>query len=418
VSTSPGWPRLAVYALPLREYLPIAHHSTFTRLFEELEELAGLEMRTTAELPSMPGFGGRRFVSLRVWQAGSQQDLSDYELLGNAFDVLKSAGLRVEKNEDATPPEPESAQYRTVIEAVTVVRDQDELESGDPLSLCIQSLNDIIRSYRIVENIRIPELTYERITPVVPYFLRGLDSPRSADGPRLMILNHGNVRTAAPKVLAPSELDRTMQVLERLLIRDPLVIYAERRLEANIALHRDGQYAEAAIQAAIAAEVLLSSTLAMLLWEESFTGADPEEAISLLSRDLAKRVRTGFHDRLKGSWQLAGNGPVANWYSRTAALRNRVVHGGYRPDKAEARASLDGLMRLEKFLCDHLARNRTTYPRTTLAMLGRAGLDSRNMWSDAIFGDDVIGPINEATRHFVAWRDKIDGEIEARRRRS
>jgi hypothetical protein len=69
--------------------------------------------------------------------------------------------------------------------------------------------------------------------------------------------------------------------LSRLIIGDPLVIYSERRQEALTAIWKDGFYGEGVIQSAIAAEVLLDSILALVLWEsktsiEEAAGIFPE----------------------------------------------------------------------------------------------------------------------------------------------
>jgi hypothetical protein len=91
-----------------------------------------------------------------------------------------------------------------------------------------------------------------------------------------------------------------------------------------------------------------------------------------------------------------------------------VVHRGYRPLQAEAEASFHAMNDLMEYVCDLLAQKRRRFPRTTLRFLGRDGLDRRNAWSDGIFGDDVIGYIEDYTRDYTAWRDKVDSLIESR----
>jgi hypothetical protein len=415
----PAWPLLVVFALPLRDPLPIPHHSIFKRDYEDIDELKGVRLRATRESPDYPArAAGKRFVSLRIWQLKRSPDRSDRDLVDGAMTVLGAAGagdVTARPGEDY--PEPDQAAYRTIVEAVTIVRGAGDLtdEPGRPgaLSLCIATLADQIRAYRVASGMRISELTYERICPVVPYFWRTLQSTEAADGPYLMVLDHANVQTPDPETMTGEAVDAGMQILGRLVAGDPLILYAERRLEAEIALYRDGQYAEAAIQAAIAAEVLLSSVLAMLVWEETLEAPDLREAAAVLAQPLVRRVKTGFHGRLGSSWQINTPGPVASWHSMTAGLRNRVVHGGFRPSRQEAVQSLSAVRDLETFVCDRLAANRSTYPRTTLSMLGRAGLDARGRWQDDIFAESRIGPVDECQRRFARWRQQVLAEGES-----
>lgn len=153
----------------------------------------------------------------------------------------------------------------------------------------------------------------------------------------------------------------------------------------------------------------------MLLWEANIAADNEgiEIAVSELSFNLMKRVRRCIHPKLGGVWRTEGPGVVAAWYSKTAQARNRVVHRGYRPLQAEAEASFRAMNDLMEYVCDLLAQKRRRFPRTTLRFLGRDGLDRRNAWSDGIFSDDVIGYVEDYTRDYVAWRDKVDSLIES-----
>jgi hypothetical protein len=406
-------PQIIVFALPLRDPLPIASKSTFTRDFGSLNfpALDSWEIRPTEDLSPLPTQGDAiRFVSLRFWQLSSNAEDETKSLLDDAMKVLTVAGLRSDHLDSDDPPFSHEESYRTIVEAVTIVLPGED--PSDALTLCVSALCDQIRAYRVASKARISELTYERICPIIPYFQRTLTNTLSSSGPSLLLLAHANVTTPAPDFMGESEMAAVMQSLSRLSMRDPLIIYAERRLEAEISLFRDGQYAEAAIQAAIAAEVLLTAILSLILWEEGLAGKPRQEAMQILGMDLSRRVRASFHPRIGGIWSFSQEGPVKSWRDSTAALRNRVVHGGYRPTKHEAQASLTAIIDLERFVCDRLAESRSKYPRTALSMLGRAGLDRRKVWSDHLFSEKNIGPITQFTQDFVTWRDAILQEIE------
>jgi hypothetical protein len=100
--------------------------------------------------------------------------------------------------------------------------------------------------------------------PIVPYRFRRIDPPEYFEETSVMMLDHANVSVPDPDILDEQRIWMQGQLLERLIKHDPFLLYSERRLEARIALSRDGQYAESAIQSAIAAEVLLSGVLMRL----------------------------------------------------------------------------------------------------------------------------------------------------------
>jgi hypothetical protein len=286
---------------------------------------------------------------------------------------------------------------------------------ADALTVCLTTLFDIVRAYRLLGQVRISELTYERILPIVPYRFRLLDPPEYFGETSVMVLDHANVSVPDPEVLDEQRISMQGQLHERLIKHDPFVLYSERRLEARIALSRDGEYAESAIQSAIAAEVLLSGLLGMLLWEESLPDEELEAAAGVFAIDLAKRVRSQYHPRLGGQWVLRGEGPLSRWYADTAGLRNRVVHRGYRPGREEAESSLQQLYVLEKFIADLLGERSDRYPRTALAMLGADGLVRRGKWSDGRFGDQAIGSVTDFIGDYGRWRAQVDEAVTRRR---
>lgn len=418
-----GWPRALVFAIPLRHHLPIAHQSVFLRVYEDnpMPELEGIEMRPTADGPAYPPeFSGRRFVSLRIWQKPTQTRGEHTEFMEAAYEVMKSVA-------DLPPPNRGCGEladwldYLTVVEAVTVATDESDVYATDtkpdPLTRCIHALVEQVRAYRVSQSAHIPELSYEQLYPFIPFLQRDLRTGRYSDGPSLVTLSHFNF-PVPPVMMNEGQLQHHSQILRKLVIGDPLVLFQERRLNAEIALRTSGDFADSCIQSATAAEIMLDSLLGMLLWEESLTDetSSDDVAVEVLSQPTARKVRNSYHSRLGGDWRLEGSGVIADWYSDTAGVRNRVVHRGYRPERDEAEAAFERVQKLMKYVCDLLQMKRRRYPRTTLSFLGFDGLRRRNAWSDDIFGDAVIGPIYESLRQYVDWRDRIDSQVEIRRR--
>ena len=376
----------------------------------------GFRLNDDEGLPPVPEENwGQRFVSHRVWQLKRETPSEDLDLFSDAMKVLGHVGGGTMQ----ALVEDEEESYRTVVEAVTILRSPDEFVATDlrpdALTLCLETLFDAVRAYRLVDQARISELTYERIHAAVPYRWRRLDPPEFFGPTFVMMLSHANVTTPVPGILDQEKIEQHRQRLERLTLGDPFTLYSERRLEARISQSRDGQYAESAIQSAIAAEVLLDGVLGMLLWEESLPSEGTDDASEVLSSDLARRIRTQFHPRLGGTWSLKSDGHIRQWYEKTAGLRNRVVHRGYRPHSEESEESLQTVYALERFICDLLAEKSNRYPRTALAILGAEGLRRRGKWNDIRFGSEAIGPNMENLRRHATWRDRVDDARRVRR---
>jgi hypothetical protein len=184
-------------------------------------------------------------------------------------------------------------------------------------------------------------------------------------------------------------------------------------------LRIDGRYGESITQAAIAAEILLDGALGIALWERVRRGDETDEgAASVLARDLRTRVKRDHGRILGGSWGIT-RGPVRAWSEHLAAIRNRVVHAGYRPTGDEALRALAALESLEHHVGDILARRWRSWPVAALSFLGPEGFARRHMssrpptdWLAANGGQ--IAPLIGA---YAEWRDHISGLIEGARRR-
>lgn len=417
-----GWPRAAVFAIALRDPVPFADGTTFTW------QLASPSARVNGPTVSLQCLDGTlvevgpqsTVVSLTVSQLHRRAPDETHSLVDDAMLVLTSSAAGVAHSD---PDRPTTETLRTIVAATTLVESEwdflsrERADAGYPdvVGRCLDLLYRQVRAVRLVEQSAIPELTYERIVPVIPYLWREARSGRAIGEPGLLVLDHANIHEGRPTQFSPEAMDQYTQQLERLNVGDTLALYRERRLEARLALSRDGQPAEAAVQAAIAAEVLLDGVLGMILFEDKILGREQsnEPAVAAFSTNLSRRIRGCFHPRLGGRWTFSTGGPIAAWNEATAGLRNRVVHRGYRPTRDEAEASVRALNELEGFVCNRLADRSSTYPRSALAVLGRRGLESRGHWHRSRFSTESIGPVMDFLSSYRAWRDLIDEEVEA-----
>jgi len=160
--------------------------------------------------------------------------------------------------------------------------------------------------------------------------------------------------------------------------------------------------------------------LGLAMWEESLAGrATHDDAAVAFARDLTPRLKNEYAKRLGGQWALTGQN-LAPWYLQIATVRNRVVHGGFRPDAQEASEAMAALSLVEHFIGDQLAQKFRTYPRTAWLFLGAEGLRRRGRFSAAnLWARSLDVPLQQAQLHWIdeyrAWRDQVNSLIQRRR---
>lgn len=102
---------------------------------------------------------------------------------------------------------------------------------------------------------------------------------------------------------------------------------------------RTGAYRLAVIQAQCAVEVFLNRLLELLLHSEGRSPTDIQ-AYFQPPRSFISRVKSEYHPRIGGNFNIAGNGAVGKWYRHLYGTRNAVIHGGAYVDHATAHRSL------------------------------------------------------------------------------
>ena len=112
---------------------------------------------------------------------------------------------------------------------------------------------------------------------------------------------------------------------------------------------------------------------------------DGPAAAALLFGDETPLSRAAKQLRplLGGDW----NSPRSAWQQfrgGASALRNRIVHAGYSPNRAEAQRGMDQVDAIQQFLIGRVAEKANAYPRMTYLFVGVDGLTKRNRYRGQI----------------------------------
>ena len=269
----------------------------------------------------------------------------------------------------------------------------------DSLMRAIHSVREIARTVRLTGQSRVLMPTYERLLPLT-LSLRGIGTIGEDGGLHLpedhewslgdtTLLEHTNV--VGWEITDPEELRSIFQQggywNRALESGTPAVRARELMLEARALLQHQGEYALAVVVATTAIEVLATSIVSALLWEEQWTASSPfgtaDVAGYFAEGQTLSLVKQQLIPRLGGSWTTASC-PWQRWIAECRRLRNRIVHGGHEPTRAEVQGAIDSVDRLQTFMFDRLAARATRFPRVTLMLVSQTGLEERNLWHGQI----------------------------------
>lgn len=283
-----------------------------------------------------------------------------------------------------------------IVQTVLIAGDDGDVENATIEAF--ERVLDEIRSWQLAYTqttkriLRSPVSRYS-VSPLIPYVT--YDPYEDSYSPiALMHVNTSwNQPPALADVLTSSEVEKLTQHWTGFRTHNPLYGFARAYLAADRLLTTAGDFSSAIVQMHTAGEVFLDSLLQSLLWEErSFQGQstpDLNEIASWFSRrsSLETRVRTRFHNRLRGWTVERSSGALDHWINRLSTLRNRIVHAGYEANVHEADECRDIVLSLRSFVLDDVLiadRNRTRYPRTTLMFVSREGLVRRGKYNGQI----------------------------------
>jgi hypothetical protein len=201
----------------------------------------------------------------------------------------------------------------------------------------------------------------------------------------------------------PGVEERIFGFIQTKLEGNPQVAVMEVQADAQAALYQTGDFRSAVMLTYTASEVLLDSVLMGLLWEE---GKSPEEAAQLFHSPLLSRVRSQYHDRLRGNWQATrSDSPVGRWREQCVLVRHRVAHAGFEPEQEAAQYAFTSYRGLRTFAFDRLVASRNRYPRASAALVSPAGFQRRGAQTRRV--EAVQRNLDEIFQQFLPWRNTV-----------
>jgi hypothetical protein len=324
-------------------------------------------------------------VSLKFWQVKSPlvQFVEQVRAVTKVLQVVRGPMSEVTDNPDVDG-------FQTVVEAVTQLTEETAEGVSLAFERCVKRINEIVIAYGLALNHAIAPVTPQRLPQFVTYMTRNAYSEEFSRAAIFDLGHYNDVRRLVPPELDNETQATMISMIAATVIGDPVLPYLELSAEARRSLHREGDTRASAIYSQAACEVLLDSVLQAMLWEESMLPSDAVKKFFAQNSSLGARVRNSntYAPRLgTGHWRLDGSGPVANWYSNVAALRNRCVHAGYRPSHGEAKAGLEAQLALRDFVADRLLDRQRRFPLAASLFTSRAPRSSSRRQDIANFGD-------------------------------
>ncbi|HUD05490.1 MAG TPA: hypothetical protein VMR18_01015 [Candidatus Saccharimonadales bacterium] len=164
----------------------------------------------------------------------------------------------------------------------------------------------------------------------------------------------------------------------------PVETYRDFELGAQNAAWVDGDYTDAVLKAAVAAEVLLKHTAWMLTWEvseeEKANTSSTAATFDPFKAKPGRLIGNVLARRLGGDWSSRDEAkPIGAWRSHIARRRNAVIHTGYRPNEAEVQQTVEALHRLEQHVLDRLAVRAAVYPQTAIGLFFACSLQNGSL---------------------------------------
>ena len=277
------------------------------------------------------------------------------------------------ETDDPTLEQPKVARFVAVVSSPWHPEDQRHTH----FHRCFDLLHDTVKALRQATQARVPNLTIERVWPV--YFVVDQDNEGRFQLQNMVVVEHGHFSGGSPAT--SEQLKKAETLLVATWSRNPVETYLDFELGAQNATFTDGDYVEAVLKAAAAAESLIKLTAWMLTWEASTqleSDPTPNAQADLGGSRPAKLISAIIAPRLKGNWSSQTDAsPVGAWRHNIARPRNAVIHRGNRPDSEVAQDAIRSLHELEQHILDRVAAVANVYPRTAYLLAGPESLDRR-----------------------------------------
>lgn len=270
---------------------------------------------------------------------------------------------------------------------------------------CLDVLGDFLRAHYFVYNdTRVRPVSIQDVGSVV---FMGEYTPQGDTMVwrfvREMFMAFGNAWTY-PKDRDINANDKELNAAYRQLKDNPFFIAKEWHRRAVYARQYSGDTIDAVVSLQTSMESMLYATWRMLLVDQ---GRSSVQISNIVTADSPYRPLLVRHlsQLLGGRWETdAVDTSVGKYWHRLYLLRNRTVHGGYRPSWADGEAAYDAYNEMRDFVNERLWQRYRTYPRTLLAKLGGAGLRRRG-WNTT-WMEDFIEQVKSEPGPFYMPRDQ------------
>jgi hypothetical protein len=212
---------------------------------------------------------------------------------------------------------------------------------SDTFDWMLEFLNDFLLAYALVtkdRNIRPVTLPMLEVHALWGY-IRPYDGEASVQG--ILLINPGAVEYEKPTL--PYEIAEHIVRLNLAINSGQYPFSTSWRLRLDgERLLTNGEYATASVVIGSAFEARANELLRYFYWKD---GQTEDELIAALNDvGFVTRLKTEYHPRLGGNFDLQRAGPLKHWHRFTHHLRSRVVHGGYTPERSEVEHALAAMI--------------------------------------------------------------------------
>lgn len=311
---------------------------------------------------------------------------------------------RLTNRAGSSPALPDAAPSHRVV-AVVGAPWSEGTTTGEHYTRCFDLLRDTVKALRHASGARVPNVSIERVWPL--YVVLDEDTRGAMEFLGLIMVEHG---FPGSHKIPTEELAAVEAHLVGAWQRSPVEVFRDFELDARNAAHAEGDYIEAVLKAAAAAEMLIKVTAWMLTWEATTQRSadlrpDARREPGIFDAKPSQLIGGVLVTRLGGNWNSQNStAAVGAWRQHIARVRNSVIHRGHRPEPLEADEAVLALKGLVAHIGDRLADKANVYPRTAVLLAGRQALEKRGAWGKvrATVND---GDLNAWLPNYVAWLD-------------
>ncbi|MEV4827823.1 hypothetical protein AB0K25_05780 [Micromonospora sp. NPDC049257] len=184
-----------------------------------------------------------------------------------------------------------------------------------------------------------------------------------------------SVSAPEPVVLEEGMEERFAVAMYAIARQRELALYVDFVADSIRTLEFHGQASGSLILSAQSSEALLDLVLQHMLWWDQ---VGPDVAAEIFKPGVVSRVKnmSNYGNRLGGSWDCS-TGPVHDWKTRIADIRNRVAHGGRHASRQEGELAIEAAKDLFEYLWNlaNAEKGRSRYP--ALAAVLAAGFSGK-----------------------------------------